>query len=264
MKEAHWKQGFFKAYRRPQDIDENEQRDKQNRSVKAWVERGTEFEFDMHFINLSAVELGALLWLLKLNDGKIAPDHFFRLGGGKPFGFGSVTLELKGCDVRDGAAWHRYYESLSVVDGTDYRADKSFLVEDESNKDKSNAAELVKAYQSAVQVAYEDALLTAQQDGAPKTEPDKLPDFKDISFIAAFLRAATGFETGRPIHYPRAKQYSVPYEPPDEPTHPVEPHAEGLAYEWFVENNKEGRRLVLPDLEADKGLPLFWHKKKNS
>lgn len=254
MKEAHWRQGFFKEYRRPQDTDGNEQRDKQNRSVQAWVERGTVFEFDVHFINLSAVEFGALLWLLRLNDGKGEPDHFFRLGGGKPFGFGSVTLELKGCDVRDGAAWRRYYESFSVAGEPDYRNGNSFSVEDESNKDKSDAEELVNAYQSAVREAYKDSLLTAQQDGAPKTDPDKLSDFVRISFIAAFLRAATGFETGRPIHYPRARH---PNEH-DRLTHPV-PHVDGLAYEWFVENNRKGRQYALPDLETDKGLPL-WNK----
>jgi len=242
-------QGFYKEYRRRRGKDETgqfkEQRDNQNRSVQAWVESGTTFEFDIHFTNLSDVELGALLWLLNLNG-----NHFFRLGGGKPLGFGSVSLKLEGCDARDGAAWREYYESLVVGDEPDYRASETFTVTDAGNQDKANSEKVVKAY----------------KDGLLKAYPDGAQSFEQISFIAAFLKSATGFvETGLPIHYPRARH--------EQSSDPVPPHEDGLAYEWFVENAKKPNRdnaktqIILSDLvdekgESDKGLPILFHKPK--
>ncbi|MGE4056658.1 MAG: TIGR03986 family CRISPR-associated RAMP protein, partial [Vicinamibacterales bacterium] len=85
-----------------------EQRDDQNRSILGWVKAGAQFSFDLQVQNLSAVELGALLWLLEL-----PADCFFRFGGGKPLGFGSVRLAIESCDLRTGGglrgrygAWH--------------------------------------------------------------------------------------------------------------------------------------------------------------
>ena len=74
----------------------------QNRSITGWVKPDTDFEFDLHFTNLSDVELGGLAWLLTL-----PPDHFLHLGLGKPLGFGSVRAEIKtdGTCVAGGSAW---------------------------------------------------------------------------------------------------------------------------------------------------------------
>jgi CRISPR-associated protein (TIGR03986 family) len=248
-------QGFFKEYRRPQKASGEEQRDNQNRSVQAWVEKGTTFEFDVHFTNLSDVELGALLWLLKL--GK---DHFFRLGGGKPLGFGSVSLELLGCDVRDGAAWREYYGSLDAHEEPDHNAGEHFAVKDASNQHKANSEQIVKAYQDAALASYKEVVLKAYRNGEES--------FEKISFIAAFLQAARGFvnEAGKclPTHYPRARHETG--------SHLVPPHVDGLAYEWFVENAKKPRdnpetQIVLSDLvdqegKPDRGLPILFHEPK--
>jgi CRISPR-associated protein (TIGR03986 family) len=99
---------YFQEFRRPNG---NDQRDKQNRSVKGWVKPETVFEFDIHFINLSEVELGALLWLLQLE-----PDHFHRFGGGKPLGFGSVRLSMNGTEICKGENMKKRYESLDEVE----------------------------------------------------------------------------------------------------------------------------------------------------
>src|SRR5207253_2776365 len=48
---------YSQEFRRPNG---NDQRDKQNRSVSGWIMPETVFKFDIHFINLSRVELGAL------------------------------------------------------------------------------------------------------------------------------------------------------------------------------------------------------------
>lgn len=53
------------------------------------VKPQTMFEFVIHFDNLSAIELGALLWVLQLADDA---DHRLKLGMGKPLGMGAVKV----------------------------------------------------------------------------------------------------------------------------------------------------------------------------
>jgi len=98
---------YHQEYRRP---DGQKQRNNQNRSIKGWVTPNTEFTFDIHFINLSKVELGALIWLLDL-----PANHFHRFGGGKPLGFGSVELDLDETktEVFSGEEMKRNYKSLA-------------------------------------------------------------------------------------------------------------------------------------------------------
>ena len=206
---------FYQAYRRPRKPDGTE-RDDQNRSVTGWVKPGTRFSFDCWVTNLSLVELGALLWLLRLPE-----HHYHRLGGGKPLGFGSVRLELSALNVRDGEKWRERYRHLGDA-GAD-PADASKLAE-----------EAVQAFKKAVAAQYAGAVFDAV--------------FERVPFIAAFLRAARGFDDRKPIHYPRTKP---------------QPHPEGRGFEWFVENErlKEGKvvhGLSLPDLEHDRGLPYFY------
>ncbi len=161
--------GHFQEYRRP-TLNRAEQRDKQNRSVQGWIRRGTEFFFDIHVTNLSAVELGALLWLLSLPEG-----HFHRFGGGKPLGFGSVRLEIIPEETRlsDGNGWKKFYSSL----------------EDVPPPTEVKLENLVQAFQKAVEQAY----------GNDRS-------FEEVSFITAFRRMATGHPDGLPTHYPRARQ----------------------------------------------------------
>lgn len=49
------------------------------------------FKFDIHFENLTDVELGALLWVLRLSKHK----HHPTLGMGKPFGMGVVDIHVE-------------------------------------------------------------------------------------------------------------------------------------------------------------------------
>lgn len=82
----------------------------QNRTIKSWVKPNTEFRFEIHITNLSSVELGALLWLLKLS--KNHSKYYHRLGGGKPLGFGSVEIDIIDTDLRTGEQWKDFYSSL--------------------------------------------------------------------------------------------------------------------------------------------------------
>ncbi|WP_017306838.1 TIGR03986 family CRISPR-associated RAMP protein [Spirulina subsalsa] len=151
----------YQEYRRPSG--ENE-RDSQNKSIKGWVNSHTEFTFDIDIINLSNVELGALLWLLTLPE-----NAYHRLGGGKPLGFGSIRLEVdwQNSDLRDGEQWKEFYKSLNQI-----------------SQPIINPDDFIEKYRNAVQSAY----------GSP---------FEQVPFIAAFSHCAKGFEDGLPIHYPR-------------------------------------------------------------
>jgi CRISPR-associated protein (TIGR03986 family) len=160
--------GRYQEYRRPDGAD---QRDDQNRSVHGWVRPGALFRFDLHVTNLSRVELGALLWLLSLEEG-----HFHRLGGGKPLGFGSVRLTIDSMDVRTGAAWTEFYGTLEEIASP-----------------ALDAQAIIRAFTDEVAGAYGHGQSLDQ-----------------VPFIAAFLRATQGFDDGRPVHYPRARHDGDP------------------------------------------------------
>lgn len=136
----------------------DKQRDSQNRSIEGWIKPQTVFEFDIHFTNLSKVELGALIWLLDLPE-----NHFHRFGGAKPYGFGSVRLEIIESDVRDGKDLKTFYMSL-----------------DDEGVGKLNEDEIKNV----------------------GVEFKKLAESQFPTIIKSFLRACQGF-AGKPTHYPR-------------------------------------------------------------
>ncbi|HMX26912.1 MAG TPA: TIGR03986 family CRISPR-associated RAMP protein [Blastocatellia bacterium] len=234
-------QKFFQEYRRPHKPvmvngaaklnakrtafelminPEGEQRDDQNRSITAWVKPQSVFKFKIDVTNLSDVELGTLLWLLALPN-----DHFHRLGGGKPLGFGSVklTVNWNKTDLRTGKEWKTFYGTLDD--------------EDKDVSSRTGAQNLAAVFEKEIAATYGNG------------------DFDRVSFIAAFKRAASGFADGKPIHYPRAKQ------PGQVNNSTIPPHPEGKAFEWFVANERTGRqggpKLGLPDLVTDEGLPIL-------
>lgn len=210
--------GHFQEYRRPK-LNSQEQRDDQNRSIKAWVKQDVSFQFNIDITNLSDVELGALLWLLSLPE-----HHYHRLGGGKPLGFGSVSLAInwEKTDLRKGQDWKAFYSSLFPIDRPNARS----------------AEECITLYKNAVEEAYGNG-----------------KNFERISFIAAFCRGAKGFDDKLPIHYPRARQAGQ--------TGVIPPHPEGKAFEWFVANERQEQQFSLPNLVDDGGLPILNAKSDN-
>lgn len=164
--------GHFQEYHRPQK-DGQEERDDQNRSILGWVKPGAEFTFEIHVHNMSKVELGALLWLLRLPDG-----CHFRLGGGKPLGFGSVRLMVASCDVRTaeslGARYASWCDESAAVDPSDG---------------------VICTFKDAVMQAY--AL-------------EESRSFDDIPFIRAFVAACAGHADGLPVCYPRTSDAPSP------------------------------------------------------
>lgn len=198
--------GHYQEYRRPLGKDE---RDDQNRSIQAWVNPQTTFSFNIDVTNLSEVELGGLLWLLSLPK-----HHYHRLGGGKPLGFGSVKLSIdwEKTDLRQGDDWKNYYQSLAPTSS------------------------------ECTQEQAENKIITKFKEAVQTTYGTKNTTFEQVSFIAAFCRAAQGFDDNLPTHYPRKTD---------------RPNPESKIFEWFVENEKQnGSKLSLPSLVNDRGLPL--------
>jgi hypothetical protein len=156
--------GHYQEYRQPSGEDEKTD---QNRSIQAWVKPGVTFSFTIDIINLSQVELGALLWLLSLED-----NYYHRLGGAKPLGFGSVKLSInwEKTDLRTGQGWKQYYSSLVSI----------------LSPDSQEALSSIELFRQAVEAAYGNG-----------------KKFEQVSFIKAFSVMAQGFEDKLPIHYPR-------------------------------------------------------------
>ncbi|MCA8996354.1 MAG: TIGR03986 family CRISPR-associated RAMP protein [Planctomycetaceae bacterium] len=162
------------------------ERSNQNRSVTGWVKPGAVFSLDLHVTNLSASELGALVWLLSLPEG-----HYLRLGLGKPLGFGNVRVEMESekSHIADGAEW---IKSLT-----------------------GEVTEPAMANLSLMPNEFENVINQANPE-----------------VLTAFRIAATGLGD-TPVHYPLTTDQSP---------------GDGETYKWFVSNEKEGRRSVLPDL----------------
>ncbi|MUH00440.1 TIGR03986 family CRISPR-associated RAMP protein [Scytonema sp. UIC 10036] len=65
------------------------------------ISRGVKFKFNVHFENLSDIELGALLWVMNISSdrsqifgiGKQNEEYRLSLGMGKPLGMGAVKIE---------------------------------------------------------------------------------------------------------------------------------------------------------------------------
>jgi CRISPR/Cas system CSM-associated protein Csm3 (group 7 of RAMP superfamily) len=173
LHQPNWSQGANAAWR-------SSDRDNQNRSIKDWVKPGTKFTAKIQVTNLNEAELGALLWLLNLgSDG----NHFLKIGGGKPLGFGSVKVTVKNLDLRDGAA---------------LRADFKMLTgKATAGKRLTNSTVAIACFQSELTKLY--------CNGIAQT-------FDEIRFIKAFKRACTGPEGNDPIQYPTLQTSNNIYE----------------------------------------------------
>lgn len=80
----------------------------QNRTVRQVLKTGACSSFAVDFENLAALELGALLWVLELEDGM-----FHRLGFGKPLGLGSVSIKITKLEILQPA---QRYAALQAKD----------------------------------------------------------------------------------------------------------------------------------------------------
>ena len=167
--------GQVREYMKPSQAKES--RTNQNRSIKAWVNPEVTFEFEIDVLNLSTIELDALIWLLSLPEG-----HYHRLGGGKALGFGSVSLRVIATNLKQGTALKAEYSSLVESSGD------IFLVGDELADDLHRRRG---AFEQAMEQSYGD---------------------KARQVLDAFAKMAAGFDDGLPVHYPRTSAIPGPEE----------------------------------------------------
>ena len=167
--------GRYQEYRRP-NKNGQQQKDPQNRSIKGWIKPDTKFKVSLYVQNLQPEEVGALLWLLSLPKG-----HYFKLGYGKPLGFGSVRLEVDNgvLPLGTGDDWKKYYATLDM-------APPATLDEQQRNQ-------CIQAFQASLEAAYNTNL-----------------SFDDLPFITDFLQILKGPIDDSPIHYPRLDRKPTP------------------------------------------------------
>ncbi|MDI6712827.1 MAG: TIGR03986 family CRISPR-associated RAMP protein [Anaerosomatales bacterium] len=214
--------GWAQEYRRP-DCKDGAQRDNQNRSVTSWVKPGVEFEVDVHVTNLTGFELGALLWLFSMEEGAC-----FRMGGGKPLGFGSVRID-----------W--VPEASTLMRGSEWRA---------------HWRELGKAPSRALEPEEADELKDAFETRV--REKFQLAQHRNADFLRAFVLVSKGFEDRLPVHYPRAVAGTQPAQ------QQIPQNPEGENFKWFVANERWNRHdpqqqhlYSLPHVLLDRGLPIL-------
>ena len=214
--------GYFREYVRRKGTGENtKQRDSQNRSVKAWVNPGTKFMAELRFDNLNAAELGALLWLCDLGEGRN-----LKVGTGKPLGFGSLSPKIVCNEIRDHAAKRAEYRTLVPASPASSVAISA-----------STDGQFVTCPKHALEQ------FLPEFSKALGKEYDKLDSHPAIK---AFLWIAEGPGNGAPVHYPRVRQ--------DECEGPVPPDPTGENYRWFVENQRRAEPCPLP-AAGNTGLP---------
>jgi len=222
-------EGHFQEYRRPKKTvgsgDQQrkvEQKDQQNRFIESWIKPNINFSFNIDITNLSGVELGALIWLLSLQEDNC--DLYHRLGGGKPLGFGSVKLNINWTktNIAKGEDWRKFYSSLDSTTNLSIEIVKT----------------LVKDFKDDVAKVY-----------------GKGESFERVTFIQAFYCTCKGFDDKKPIHYPRIRT------PQQKGENPVPPSPKGEGFRWFMENertgNPSGLKVSLPVLWNETGLPYF-------
>ena len=251
--------GRYQEYRRP-DKNREPQADSQNRSIRGWIKPNTVFKSSLYVQNLQIEEIGALLWLLLLPEG-----HYFRLGYGKPLGFGSVRIEVdeERCvneclPLGTGEEWKNYYAAFDV---------SSPVTLDEGQRNNC-----IQKFKASMVAAYDplpanDEAINKSDDQEVSGKPHRITSFADLKhvpiktipttpedrkksdeqrfdellFISGFLQVLSGPKNDAPIHYPRLE---------------AKPNPEGENFKWFVDNEKgQGKKLTLPEVTTEKGLP---------
>lgn len=152
----------------------------QNRTIRDALPKGSEFEFEITFDNLTKLELGALLWTLEMPASKNESDSLFhRLGYGKPFGLGSLQIVIQSVKC---LKHQKRYTSLA-----------------ESGWDKIDP-EIWKSWR----MQFENS--TAEKYGADEFK--KLPNVLDLKALLG--KPASNL----PVHYPRPTKGFDPDEYP--------------------------------------------------
>lgn len=159
----------------------NEKSD-QNMTMRGEVPAGARFSACIQFHNLSDEELGALLWLLTLEEGA-----YYSLGSGKPFGFGSIRISLASPNAWRGRALKaRYASLLDPVEAKPAEDDQIGFEYTESAQSNEVIEALKQKFEDALEGAYD------------KKKSNRL--------LRIFKEHRHGPGDQRPVHYPRTSQ----------------------------------------------------------
>ena len=254
------RKGRYQEYRRPNDEDGNPQRDSQNRSIKGWIKPGTEFRVSLYVQNLQPEEVGALLWLLSLPE-----KHYFKLGYGKPLGFGSVTMEIDKARLKNGCLplgtgedWKGYYADLNACLPATLDVDtqcaciqkfQDSMVDAYDPIQANNAVDVESDDKKSTNLSFSDQLesIQSQRPTTPENQAQLIEQrFVKLSFIEGFKQVLKGPNSEYPIHYPRRNS---------------KPNPEGKNYEWFMDNengreyHEDGKKIALPAVTDKDGFP---------
>jgi CRISPR-associated protein (TIGR03986 family) len=91
-----------------------------NSTVESYIDRGSAFTFSVDFVNLTRLELAALVWLLDSRNLATADSPtgrgYHRLGHGRPLGLGSVQLDVTSVHVSTGKeVGYGYFDITSCL-----------------------------------------------------------------------------------------------------------------------------------------------------
>ena len=165
----------------------------QNRSITGWIPAKRTFSFKIRVENLTREELGALLILFSFEN-----ECCFRLGYGKPLGFGSVRLSLDGdIALATGSELSERYKNLLTT--------KKYSLPDYERE------KCIKSYQRAMTEAYSNG--TFEEIKAPDVlsfAPEGYGDLNDEQkkeFHSVWLSALESDDENAPTDKLPEKEY---------------------------------------------------------
>lgn len=139
----YWHKGSNPEFKLKLNLDKKKEvSDTQTTQINP-IKKGVTFKFNIHFENLSKVELGALLWVLSLSSQKSqqlgttkqGEKYCFSLGMGKPLGMGAVKIDYelhlsdrtsRYSNLFDGTKWKTGEEDQSQTDTKEQECVKAF------------------------------------------------------------------------------------------------------------------------------------------
>ncbi|MEH2199854.1 TIGR03986 family type III CRISPR-associated RAMP protein [Nostoc sp.] len=132
------------------------------------IKTGISFNFDIHFENLSNVELGTMLWVLKV---AAEPEYCLSLGMGKPLGMGAVKIS------------HKLHLSDRTSRYSSLFNEKQWLTgEEDQNNTASKYSDCIKAFENYI-------LDNIHDDDHPQgCKATKLEEIPRIQMLLAMLR----------------------------------------------------------------------------
>jgi|NOAtaT_7_FD_contig_121_360159_length_4634_multi_3_in_0_out_0_1 CRISPR-associated protein (TIGR03986 family) len=124
----YWHQGEAAEIKHPNPQEAEEKQAKQITKIKP-IKAGVSFKFNVHFENLSNIELGALLWILDIAQDD---DYRLSLGMGKPLGMGAVKIEYQLYLSKRQARYKSLFANESWAVGESLEINPSFVSEFEN------------------------------------------------------------------------------------------------------------------------------------